>query len=69
MNSHHYLSVEDASRLAVTATIADLGHWACSVAVDEQIPLADLFAVLELLRAASLPERQPSAALAELSAS
>ncbi|HEX3930112.1 MAG TPA: hypothetical protein VHW64_05380 [Nocardioides sp.] len=66
-HNHHDLSLEDASRLAVTATAADLEHWACSVAAHGQVALDDLLAVLDLLRDASTP--QHTANLIPLSAS
>jgi len=50
------LSVDEASRLAVTATAADLEYWARSVAVHGQVDLDDLVAVLEVLRADSVPQ-------------
>jgi hypothetical protein len=53
------LSVDEASRLAVTATVADLEYWAHGVAVDGQIDLEDLVGVLDALRAESLP-KQPA---------
>lgn len=56
MNNRQHLSVEDASRLAVTATVADVEHWARSVAVRGQIDLHDLVGALETLRAASIPQ-------------
>jgi hypothetical protein len=68
MNSQH-LSVEEASRLAVTATAADLEDWGRSVAVHGHVDLDDLVGVLDMLRSASLPRHQSSPALASLSAS
>jgi hypothetical protein len=58
MNSPHELSPEDASRLAVTATVADLEYWAFRVAVRGKVDLRELVGVLENLRAASIPEQQ-----------
>jgi hypothetical protein len=69
MNSRQQLSVEEASRLAVTATVADLEDWSRSVAVHGQIELADLAGGLETLRSASLPQHQSSPKLTSLSAS
>ena len=68
MNSHH-LSMEEASRLAVTATVADLEDWSHSIAVHGQIELADLLDVLQLLRSASVPRHHSSPTLTSLSAS
>jgi hypothetical protein len=64
-----HLSVEEASRLAVTATAADLETWSHSVAVHGQIELADLLEVLQLLRSASQPQHQSTPTLTALSAS
>ena len=50
------LSVDEASRLAVTATAADLEDWARSVAVHGQVSLDDLVDVLDVLRADSVPQ-------------
>jgi hypothetical protein len=55
MNISHQLSVDQASRLAVTAVAADLEHWACSVAVQGQVDLNDLVGILDAFRAASVP--------------
>jgi len=54
MNTAHQLSVDETSRLAVTATVADLENWARSVAV-HGLELDDLIDVLDVLRADSLP--------------
>jgi hypothetical protein len=51
------LSVDEASRLAVTATVADLEYWAHAVAVGGQIDLEDLVGVLDALRSESLPQQ------------
>jgi hypothetical protein len=56
MNAAHELSVDEASRLAVTATVTDLEHWARSVAVHGQVDLNDLFGCLDAFRAASVPQ-------------
>ncbi len=64
-----HLSPEQASRLAVTATVADLEDWGRSAAVHGQIELADLREVLQLLRSASLPQPHSSPTLTSLSAS
>ena len=68
MNSHH-LSVEEASRLAVTAAVADLEDWGRRVAVHGHVHLDDLVGVLDILRSASLPRHQSSPTLTSLSAS
>jgi hypothetical protein len=60
MNTSQHLSVEDASRLAVTATAVDLEGWARIVAVNARIDLHDLIDVLDLLRAASAPQHTES---------
>jgi hypothetical protein len=52
-----HLSVEEASRLAVTATAADLEDWAHDVAVDGRVEVTDLVDVLDLLRAHSTPQQ------------
>jgi hypothetical protein len=64
-----HLNVEEASRLAVTATVADLEDWSHSVAVRGQIELADFLDVLQMLRSASLPQHQSTPTLSSLSAS
>jgi hypothetical protein len=56
MNTPQQLSVDEASRLAVTATAADLEYWARSVAAHGQIKLDDLVGVLDALRTASVPQ-------------
>jgi hypothetical protein len=53
------LTVDEASRLAVTAVAADLEYWARDVADHGQIGLDDLIGVLDVVRAESAP--QPSA--------
>jgi hypothetical protein len=62
------LTVDEASRLAVTATTADLEEWAHNVATDGQVALADLVEVLDVLRADSVPQ-QPFSVLPDLVAS
>ena len=52
MNTSHSLTVDEASRLAVMATVADLEYWASSVAVHGQVSLDDLAGVLDALRTA-----------------
>jgi hypothetical protein len=63
------LSVEEASRLAVTATVADLEHWGRSVAVHGRVELDDLVGVLHILRSESLPQQEAAPALSTLFAS
>jgi hypothetical protein len=55
MNTAQQLSVDEASRLAVTAAVADLEDWARGVADRGQLDLVDLVGVLNVLRADSLP--------------
>ncbi len=55
MNTSQPLSVDEASRLAVTATAADLEYWARNVADQGRVDLVDLIDVLDLLREASAP--------------
>ena len=53
------LTVEESSRLAVTATVTDLEYWARGVAVDgrlELLDLLDLLRVLDAVRASSVPQ-------------
>ena len=50
------LTDEEASRLAVTATVADLEYWAHRVAVNGHVALLDLLRVLDALRASSVPQ-------------
>ncbi len=57
MSNPQRLTVEDASRLAVTATAADLEDWARSAAVDGRVNVRDLVDVLDVLRADSTPEQ------------
>jgi hypothetical protein len=60
VNTDQHLSVEEASRLAVTATATDLEDWARDAAAHGRVDLGDLLAVLELLRAHSVPtQSQP----------
>jgi hypothetical protein len=49
------LTVEESSRLAVTATVTDLEYWAHSVAVNGRLELLDLLRVLDAVRAVSVP--------------
>ena len=56
MKTPEHLSVDEASRLAVTATATDLEEWAHSVAVHGQVALDDLVDVLYVLRAHSTPQ-------------
>jgi hypothetical protein len=48
----------EASLLAVTATVADLVHWARNIAVDGRVVLDDLVRVLHILRADSSRSRR-----------
>jgi hypothetical protein len=69
MNIPDLLSVDEASRLAVTATAADLEYWARSAAFHGQVDLHDLVGVLDALRAASAPEHSVPTAFPALVAS
>ena len=69
MSTAQQLSVEEASRLAVTATVADLEYWAHAVAVRGQVDLDDLVGCLDALRAASVPQRSAPAHILPLAAS
>jgi hypothetical protein len=64
MNTSQQLSVEEASRLAVSATAADLEYWARSAAVHGQIDLADLVGVLDVFRADNDAQHSARPALA-----
>lgn len=57
MTTPQQLTVEEASRLAVTATAADLEDWARGTAVHGRIDLCELIAVLDVLRAHSTPQQ------------
>jgi hypothetical protein len=50
----NHLTVDEASRLAVTAVAADLEYWARSVADQGRIDLDDLIGVLDVIRADSV---------------
>ena len=50
------LTVEESSRLAVTATVTDLEYWAHDLAVDGRLDLLDLLRVLDAIRASSVPQ-------------
>lgn len=50
------LTVEESSRLAVTATVTDLEYWARGVAVDGRLELLDLLRVFDAVRASSVPQ-------------
>lgn len=56
MNTSQHLTVDEASRLAVTATAADLEHWARGAAVQGRVELAELVDALDILRADSRPQ-------------
>jgi hypothetical protein len=57
----HELTPEQASRMAVTAVIADLKYWARTTAVDGRVGLNDLTRALDVLRLASIPEAEDAA--------
>ena len=69
MTTTPLLSVEEASRLAVTATVADLEDWARSAAVRGSVELTELVRVLHVLRSDSLPQHEAAPAARALSAS
>ena len=56
MHTCQNLTVDEASRLAATATAADVEDWARNAAVHGQVNLDDLVEILDVLRAASLPQ-------------
>jgi hypothetical protein len=60
MDAHNDLTPEHASRLAVTALIADLEYWARSVAVDGHLAVVDLIRTLDLVRETTVPDPVPS---------
>jgi hypothetical protein len=57
MHTTQHLTLEEASRLAVTATTADLEDWAHGAATHGRVELSDLVAVLDILRTTSTPEQ------------
>jgi hypothetical protein len=69
METPEPLSVDEASRLAVTATAADLQDWALSVAVGGQVSLVDLVDVLSVLREHSVPQYSAASPFPALAAS
>jgi hypothetical protein len=69
MNTPYELSVDEASRLAVTATADDLHDWAHSVAVHGKVALHDLVDVLGVLRDHSVPQYSDASAFPTLAAS
>ena len=69
MNTPEPLSVEEASRLAVTATVTDLEDWAHGAAVRGQVRLHDLIEVLNVLRADSVPHPSGASTYRTLAAS
>ena len=66
MNTYQPLRVDEASRLAVTAT--DLEHWAHSVTVRGRVNLEDLVDILDVLRAASVPQHSATPTFPALAA-
>ena len=69
MNTSASLTVDEASRLAVMATVADLEYWASSVSVHGQVSLDDLAGVLDALRTACAPQHEEPHGIATLAAS
>ena len=61
MHDPQPLTIEESSRLAVTATVTDLEYWAHTVAVDGRLQLLDLLRVLDAVRASSVPQSAASA--------
>ncbi len=62
MDTQHGLTAEQASRMAVTAVTADLEYWTRCVSVDGRVGLNDLTRILDVIREASAPEPDRSAA-------
>ena len=60
MDAHSDLTPEHASRLAVTALVADLEYWARSVSVDGYLAAEDLIRTLDLVRQTAGPEPVPT---------
>jgi hypothetical protein len=56
MNTTPTLTADEASRLAVTATAADLEDWARDAAFEGRVELDALIDVLAVLRADSIPD-------------
>ena len=69
MNTPYEMSVEEASRLAVTATADDLHDWAHSVADHGKVALRDLLDILGVLRAHSVPQYSEESPFPTLAAS
>jgi hypothetical protein len=69
MTTEQQMNVDEASRLAVTATVADLEHWARTVAEHGQVDLMDLLGCLKAIRAASVPQRSAPTHIRTLAAS
>jgi hypothetical protein len=69
MNIAEHLSVDEASRLAVTAAAADLEDWARGTAVHGRVDLDDLLDVLDVLHEASVPQHAAPPAFPALAAS
>jgi hypothetical protein len=69
MTTTQPLSVDEASRLAVAATVADLEYWAHAVAVCGQVNLDELVVCLDVLRATSVPQHPAPAHIRALDAS
>jgi hypothetical protein len=49
------LTAEESSRMAVTAVVTDLEHWARTSSNNGHVGVNDLIRVLDMLREASLP--------------
>ena len=50
MDTHHELTPEHASGLAVTALAADIAYWAHTASVDGRVTVADLARALDAIR-------------------
>jgi hypothetical protein len=60
MDAQDELTVEQASRMAVTAVTTDLEYWARSASVDGRVGLNELARVLDVIREASALEPDQS---------
>jgi hypothetical protein len=56
MDLHPELNPEQASRLAVTALVADIAYWAHTTSVDGRVTVDDLTRTLDIVRQASVPQ-------------
>ena len=56
MDTHHELTPEQASRLAVTALAADIAYWAYATSVDGRVAVDDLARTLDIVRRSAITE-------------